>query len=342
MHHSFLKINRYIWLLKAIPSLAMTASFQLVPCSIGEIQAYASRHREHVLTTCSSNAAHEIYDCIGAEGHRSVLTLSPEQLSQITTAADLKELLEKNNVLIANSCYRGVIKTWDNKEYESALETLRWRSDNPEKLGRAITLTHASNLLSDTKKILATFSAPHTHLFPNDSFIKKSEAFCRLTTYTRLEQVIKEDQLAHIHLPFKMLAIKDTQKNKYIPHEQISEIINACSKIGVMNNEKPLEVTIEHYSERYTLEIFAEKKARNSEIPLNKHAIQNLVHLLHKSPFDIGDNNIFTDINGDAVIIDTELKGDKTATAISKLARYPMTQEARAELDKRSLAILDI
>jgi hypothetical protein len=44
--------------------------------------------------------------------------------------------------------------------------------------------------------------------------------------------------------------------------------------------------------------------------------------LVENAPFDIGFDNIFTNINGDAVIIDTEFKGEPTERCLQKLDRY--------------------
>jgi hypothetical protein len=69
-----------------------------------------------------------------------------------------------------------------------------------------------------------------------------------------------------------------------------------------------------NFLEPYDLLVFAERKVNYKKF--NASAAQELQLLVKKAPFDIScpenrGGNIFADANGDAVIVDTEFKGDQ-------------------------------
>lgn len=168
------------------------------------------------------------------------------------------------------------------------------------------------------------------NLFPNDRdpndihYIEKSE-LPRLFTYAFLQRIINTDKLSHLHLTRrKILAIRHTNPedihNPYLSHDQAIHLLDKNLKIHISAN--PPQILEIGYDEQYNFAIFAYKET-NSDIPLSFGAYNELKILLSKAPFDVGVNNIFSDPNGDAIIIDTEFKGGSSKEGITKLGRYP-------------------
>ncbi len=60
----------------------------------------------------------------------------------------------------------------------------------------------------------------------------------------------------------------------------------------------------------------------NSGKELKNDVHKELVELCKDAPFDVGYDNIFSNLNGDAIIIDTEDKGEDSTNCIQKLSRY--------------------
>jgi hypothetical protein len=69
------------------------------------------------------------------------------------------------------------------------------------------------------------------------------------------------------------------------------------------------------------LRVLAEEKI-NEKVPFNVAAQNELKQLINEVPFDVGYDNIFSDKNGDAIIVDTEFKGEGSDRSIKKLNRY--------------------
>ncbi len=178
-------------------------------------------------------------------------------------------------------------------------------------------LDELSRLLKDAKSVLKSF-VPLKNWNP-DNFIQKSSRLNRLFTYAKFQRIIKEKNLTHIRLPIKFLCIKNVQSGEYVTRENAMAIIDDALKICLHQDSS---FSILFVSEKYRIEIFATKEKSEGE-GLSKATMAELFILCNQAPFDIGDDNIFWDAKGDAIIIDTEYKGETTGVC-GKLKRYPV------------------
>ncbi|HEV2601261.1 MAG TPA: hypothetical protein VGT41_03105 [Candidatus Babeliales bacterium] len=191
----------------------------------------------------------------------------------------------------------------------------------------------ASNLLkktyeiniNDIPQLLATArSTIKSFLLTDDAELPlieklsiRKKGINRLLTYAALQQVIEEKQLSHIRLPRKIAVIHDNETGEYVPAELAQKIIDIAINAEFSDGRIIIQET-----DGYDFIIFAHKEKHYNR-PLSKQAYDDLVQLISEAPFDVGAGNIFTDQNGDAVIIDTEFKGEPAETSIKKLsARY--------------------
>lgn len=190
-----------------------------------------------------------------------------------------------------------------------------------------VSLEEGQQLLEDTKLILKSF-LPVNEFDPEkekEAYIQKNSALERLYTYTKLQLTIQNKKLSHIHLPRKILIIKNRKTGKLLTTQQASDLLDQLMKIVVIFNEyEPLflpRLQIKFLEDNnYDFYVYAEKQI-HSNLPLSKIAMEELVELVKDAPFDIGYNNIFSDQNGDAVIIDTEFKGEHRSHSLPKLVR---------------------
>lgn len=181
------------------------------------------------------------------------------------------------------------------------------------------TIDQLSTLLADAKKLLKSFLGSENDF--QGPFVKKS-GLNRIFTYAKLQQVIADKQLHHVRLPIKRIFIQDKTTGKYLPKVEASMIVDDALKICVRHR---LACKILFVSDKYDLKIFASKEKTEGK-GLSKAAQQELFVLCEEAPFDIGDDNIFWDAKGDAIIIDTEYK-DMSVHDCQKIKRYPVDPE---------------
>lgn len=151
----------------------------------------------------------------------------------------------------------------------------------------------------------------------------KKKGINRLFTYAKLQQIIQERALNRIKLPRKALLIWDIKANQYVSAQASSDLLDKLLKITAWEVD-PLKVSIgmdEAYENHYEFVILAER-AKNARINFSDDTRDQLKILLTEAPFDVGYDNIFSDDEGNAIIIDTEFKGESSERSIQKLLRY--------------------
>ena len=238
---------------------------------------------------------------------------------------NLKELFEKYNIWTGTVVQN---KPWLETEWPKAYETLLQRSEGKlktksEMVNKEIQINDLQKLLHDAKSILRTFIPNQDISSATNSFIQKeSRLVNRLFTYAKLKQVIDEKQLTHIHLPLKYLVIQDKKSGKYVIGNNASKILDDIIQLRVFYSASVGVSIGEIVNDTYEIKVFAHRQ--NYHKPLSIEAFAELKVLIAEAPFDVGHDNIFTYINGDAVIIDTEFKGEPAKTSITKLGRYPV------------------
>ncbi len=183
-----------------------------------------------------------------------------------------------------------------------------------------ISLDALPQLLHNAKSILKAFLPSEEFIFDKQKFIQKGGAIDRLFTYAKLQRTIQEKQLSNVSLPRKLLIIQDKESGKYIDSQSAQNILDDALKIAVLYSSA-VEIKMNCYSHKYALLIFAERKI-NHNTPLNQAAFEDLKTLTAEAPFDVGYDNIFSDENGNAIVIDSEFKGEPAETSILKLNRY--------------------
>lgn len=148
----------------------------------------------------------------------------------------------------------------------------------------------------------------------------------RLFTYAHMQKVINDKNLSHIRLPCKVLVIRNNYTREYVPSEYAPGIIDDMLKLYMDISNGVVGVRVDYDSLVYELIIFSCKEPvcrPTRDKKLSEEAHNELVELFASTLFDIGYDNIFTDPdNGDAVIIDTEYKGESEEDCV-KLDRYP-------------------
>lgn len=252
------------------------------------------------------------------------LEIDKSALANIADGSKLEELFKKYN--LGTTDVLGHKKNWTARDWDRLLTKLRSKSspkeeeeeETEEELYQNIYPEELPVLLKKVKSTLISFLPSH-QINEKDFVVKVNNPLGRLFTYAKLDQVIKEKKLSHIHLPRKFLMIKDKNTNTYITdiHKASSIIEETMHPYG----DSLLRLKLEFDSDRYELHIFAEKKV-NAAAPLNDNAYRELEELVKEAPFDVGYDNIFTDALGDAVIIDTEYKGESAESALPKISRY--------------------
>lgn len=238
----------------------------------------------------------------------------------------LKELFKKNNIDPNFDSMGGRIdhsRTQEDWEYTVKVFEERAKRGaaflNKNNLAY-ITLEESHIILQDAKTLLKSFLLTNNSYYSNSERIEKLN-LGRLFTYTKLAQIIEEEGLSHVRLPQKNLIIKDKKTGDLIQGEKALKIIDETIKIGLCGKGNPFAIFISDWSDKYVLKILAERIKR-SNAELSSKAYNELKILVSKAPFDIGHDNIFIDDNGDAVIIDTEYKGESAEHSLEKLQRY--------------------
>ncbi len=239
---------------------------------------------------------------------------------------NLKDLFEKNGLCTKQaSLFRleGIEPAWSDTEWQSNLSQLITMQTPQANPGYRYLVYHDNKyslnklvgLLADAKILIKSFLGPDT--IPQ-GFVKK-EKIGRIFTYAQLRQVIKEKNLVHVKLPQKYVYIKDAVTGEYLSREQAEKVIDNALKACISDD---LSCGIDFTSDRYKLEIFASREKSEGK-GLSKATVDELFVLCKEAPFDIGNDNIFWDAKGDAIIIDTEYKGSTTGVC-GKVGRYPV------------------
>ncbi len=256
---------------------------------------------------------------------------------QLTNPADLRRLLEKSvaqGVLKFATQMPGFIDSdgdsddedWDDKEWHNIFQSLSKASEM--RLPNKIDFNNLSQFVHDTRSILKSFlpASDQVIILTNQHFLKKN-SLGRLITYAELERVINKEHLSHVRLPLKFLIIKDRRTGEYLTGQTAEKLLNAALSIDLYLSKKGRIIPVVNYDmKNYEVYILAqEQHDYKLRIPLQRAALEDLVQLIKQAPFDVGNDNIFSDAQGNAVIIDTEFKGESSANCLPKLERYNRT-----------------
>lgn len=260
------------------------------------------------------------FDCLTQlyrwEGLPLSLSLSKEVQDSIKTTDQLQELFQKHNIETDRINAMGTTIPWETQDWKRALSILKNLEISVEDAEFFIELENLVLLYKKAISTLKSFLARSDFIFCEKNYVKKRNIH-RLFTYIKLKHIIEKEKLSHIHLPSKFLAIRKKDYTFAIA-EEAEKILDEIIKLEI---DKLLQPSLK-YSDDYTLFIFAEFK-QNHKRPFNEEARKELKKLAKKAPFDTGIDNIFTDENGDAIIIDTEFKGETKKGCLNKLkARY--------------------
>lgn len=114
--------------------------------------------------------------------------------------------------------------------------------------------------------------------------------------------------------------IQDKKSGQFLSvQESVDFLIENVSLVS--SHLRPQNILIgfdDYVFEKYNFVIFAQKM--NDCGILSKEAKEDLIKLVGSwVPFDVGFNNIFSDKEGNAVIIDTEYKGESSTDSVKKL-----------------------
>jgi len=277
-------------------------------------------HKLHKLfASVSDDSITSLYRWTGAPW---LLVIPKDQLEE----GNLKELFEASSLVPSGLFWSP--KSWNNEDWQDASQCLIKREEKQEnniylEQKEKLYFDKSQTLLHDAKSILKSFLPVHTiDSSLEQNFIIKGGACSRLFVYARLQQVIEQKKLSHVRLPIKLLAVKNERTDKYIfDSSMIESILDEGMKVRVRLPSQ-LEAHLDFYSDDYRLVVFAHRQEKN-KIGLSPAALTDLNELVKEVPFDVGYDNIFSDSNGDAVIIDTEYKGEDGELSLAKLnSRY--------------------
>jgi len=235
------------------------------------------------------------------------------------TTFNLKKFFEENDIDVSQlttsssaSWLRGFIRNAEALELNP--KELR-ELGNPE-----FVCSHdLPRLVEDARSILKSFLLTEVKELPliEERSVRKS-GFNRLFTYAKLQQVIIKKKLTHVRLPKKVLVVYDRSTHEYLSYESALNIIDKVIKAQAFATTAMVHIV--NISKNYDFIIFAQKE-KNAGC-FSQETMQELEELCEEAPFDVGYDNIFGDQCGDAVIIDTEFKGEPASSCIPKLKRY--------------------
>ncbi len=244
---------------------------------------------------------------------------------------DLEAFFYKNNFILNK-------KDWTEDSWKKAYSYLHEQAQKNTITNKMIKLDELPHLLNNAKIIITSFLLADDNELPliinefmpkplNESLNRLLTGLNRLFTYALFELIIKIRNLTHIRLPKKVLVIQDKETKRYVSYKEAQAIIDDNLKIYIdrLGSKWDKEVNFEilFSSDKYNLKLFAKKELMEGR-GLSLSAFRNLVDLCREVPFDIGYDNIFWDAKGDAIIIDTEFKGESSDNACPKLNRYPI------------------
>lgn len=272
-------------------------------------------------------------------GNSFLLVMPKDQLACIKDpAVELRQLFADNNIIAGVNMFDRSPSPWDANGWNQALSVLKVRAENYsieemikkdyglfEIMRKRVSCNTLKTLLHDAKGILKSFLPKQEIPHIETDFVVKSGNLNRLFTYAMLKQVIHEDGITHVHLPDKVLIVKDKATNSIVSNNEAASVLDSIVNMYA-NYASHVDINIGYYSKDYVLSIWAERK-KNHPIPFTVETSKELVQLTKKAPFDVGCTNIFSDENGDAIIIDTENKGEYAPHSVSKLARYGVPEE---------------
>jgi hypothetical protein len=245
------------------------------------------------------------------------LYISKKELTQSGgKPLNLKKLFDKYNL-----CQIQVmtLDPWSEEDWELAYSVLEERAT--QVFGKLIvvnSLDKLPQLLIDAKTVVKSFLLTDDKELPyiQEHFIKKT-GLNRLFTYAKLQRVIEKEKLTHIRLPRKILTVRDQKSGKYVSSKEASKIIDNGLRVCIDNESLRFQIRFD--STKYELVIFAHKESNAGTF--SAETKEELSILCKESPFDVGFGNIFSDTKGDAIVIDTEYKGE-TVRDCAKLSRY--------------------
>jgi len=244
------------------------------------------------------------------------LSLNKEIQDNLETTNQLQELFQKHNIQTNRINVWGIIEPWETNEWNQALLQLKNQEISLERAEFFIGLENLAILYKEAMSKLKSFLAKSDFSFDEKYYIKKrGEIISRLFTYVKLRQAIKNEKLSHVYLPAKFLGIRK-KDGTFATGEEAEKILEEIIKLEI--GKPPFIKARLNYSGDYTLFVFAERK-QNHRRSFNQEARKELKKLVKKVPFDVGYGNIFVDENGDAVIIDTEFKGESKKSSLNKL-----------------------
>lgn len=259
----------------------------------------------------------------------------PSNVADILTRDLLMKLFRDHNLVPCGLFPRP--REWSEQNWDQAVEILKNRAilwqklwENPRQNNEAIINTNivrvkgAQRLLADAKTIAKSLVIGEEieDLVKRGYFIKQG-GLDRIFTYIKIAKAIKDMKLRHVRLPLKFLAIKQSETNSYITNKEEATVILKNIIKAFVGPSTSLNFFISDYSEnKYQLLVFAQK-IQDGSTKLSKEAREDLEKLIKAAPFDIGQDNIFSDDEGNAIIIDTEYKGESAALSLEKFAeRY--------------------
>lgn len=251
--------------------------------------------------------------------------------------------------LIEHADYAKCRQTYCGKEGRSCIEP----SEVPALLTDAKTLLKSFLVTDDQELIRIAKQSKEIRDFDFNKpslYIKKWN-FNRLFTYAYMQRVIDRKKLSHVHLPRKILAIRGENDDLVVPdgnasraeidnyfknyyyylsYNKATEFIDKDLKMCLIGTCPPtINVDVNGPISSFEYVIFAATQ-KGSFYRMSPAAYKDLRELCLEAPFDIGYNNIFADPhNGDAIIIDTENKGESSENCISKLERYDYTYKKK-------------
>lgn len=230
------------------------------------------------------------------------------------SGGDLKSLFEKYEIVILG-------KSWTDEKWKKLYKKFMKRA-NKENVHSFPTPKLLPELLIHAKSILKAFLLTDDSELPSikEKFIEKFSSLGRLFTYAKIQQVIHEEKISHVRLPRKVLILREKETGNYVSSKETPKIIDDALKISTSPLDKG-DINIKFISDKYELVIFAHKEV-NHKVNLKVETHEDLNKICQKAPFDVGFDNIFRDLNGDAVIIDTENKGEPTENCLEKINRY--------------------
>lgn len=255
-------------------------------------------------------------------------TLLHVPAEELIDSQNIKKLFEKYKIITGANyfCFRPFVE-WKDKDWDEASAIIKSRAEGKAGIiyqyEAKVHIDQLPSLLDNARSILKNF-LPNAEILELDSKYIMKKNIGRLFTYAALLSIIKQKKLSHVNLPIKYLVVRDKETGEYIIGNNASKIIDDYVNIFVFM-PSCLKVRIEFYSTRYELLIFAQKIVPHSN-PLSIATYNELLELIAEVPFDVGFDNIFSDVDGNGIIIDTEYRGECSEHSALKLSRYLQTE----------------